>query len=177
MNINIRSEKKADQQEIYEVVKRAFETAEHADEDEHNLVNRLRNSESFIPELSIVATIDEKIIAHVLFTKAIIKNNEQEFATLALAPVSVVPEFQRKGVGSKIMTESLQKAKQLGYESVIVLGSNEYYPKFGFTEAAHFDIKAPFEVPSEFFMALELVGNSLEKVNGTVIYAPEFFEK
>lgn len=85
--------------------------------------------------------------------------------------------IKKKGIGSKLINEGLDIAKELGYKSVIVLGSENYYPKFGFEEALNFGIKAPFEVPSSNFMAIELEENALKDVSGKVVYAKEFFEK
>lgn len=69
MNIIIRQEKAQDINEVYHVVQKSFENAEHSDHDEHNLVNRLRSSTKFIPELSLVAEYENKIVGHILLQK------------------------------------------------------------------------------------------------------------
>lgn len=94
---------------------------------------------------------------------------------MALAPVSVLPQHQNKSIGSKLIIESLKIAKKLGFKSVIVLVYDRYYPRFGFKPADLWDIKAPFDVPKEFFMALELESGSLADVSGVVVYPKEFF--
>lgn len=91
----IRKEEPRDYETIYYVVKDAFHSAEHADGNEQDLVNALRKGEAFIPELSLVAEIDGKIVGHIMFTKATVGEN----TVLALAPLSVLPEYQRKGIG------------------------------------------------------------------------------
>ena len=101
-------------------------------------------------------------MGHILLSK--IKISEAE--SLALAPVSVLPEYQNIGVGGLLITEALKDAKELGYNSVVVLGHPEYYPKFGFKKASLWGIKAPFDVPDEAFMAIELSGNALSEVSG-----------
>ena len=111
-----------------------------------------------------------------MFTKLIIKNGEKENLSLALAPLSVLPQYQNKGIGSKLIIESLKIAENLAFKSVIVLGHDKYYPRFGFKPASIWGIKAPFEVPDESFMALELMDGSLDGITGTVVYAKEFFE-
>ena len=88
----IRKENKNDYNEVYNVIKKAFETAEHSDENEQDLVVRLRKSKAFIPELSLVAVEENKIVGYILFTKIKIKDNIE----LALAPLAVLPEYQRK---------------------------------------------------------------------------------
>lgn len=93
--IEIRQETKEDYEEVYNVVKIAFETAEHSDGNEQDLVVSLRNSSSFIPELSLVAIQDNKIVGYILFTKIKIGQHEE----LALAPLAILPEYQKQGIG------------------------------------------------------------------------------
>lgn len=167
--LEIRQESKNDYNEVYNVVKIAFETAEHSDGNEHDLVKALRNSNNFIPELSLVAIKDNKIVGHILFTK--IKIGEYE--EIALAPLAVLPQYQRKGIGRKLIEEGHKIAKELGYHYSIVLGSENYYPKFSYFPAIQYGIKSPFEVPNENFMAIKLNDTDV-KIEGTVEYAKEF---
>lgn len=174
MNLTIHKEEIKDYNEVERIVEEAFKNAEHTDHSEHILVNRLRKSKEFIPELSLVAKNNDKIIGHIMLTKINIKNENTQTESLALAPVSVLPEYQNKGIGNKLINESLQIAKDLGFKSVIVLGHDKYYPKFGFERASKYRISAPFEVPDSSFMALELVENALDNVNGVVVYSDAF---
>lgn len=167
--VEIRQENKNDYEEIYNVVKTAFETAEHSDGNEQDLVVALRNSDSFIPELSLVAKKDNKIVGHILFTKVKIGNHEE----LVLAPLAVLPEYQKQRIGSKLIQQGHKIAKELGYHYSIVLGSETYYPKFGYVPAIQYGIKAPFEVSNENFMAIKLNDIDIE-IKGTVQYAKEF---
>ncbi|ERN51133.1 GNAT family N-acetyltransferase [Alkalihalophilus marmarensis] len=178
MNLKIRQEQIEDYELTESVVKAAFADAEHSDKKEHELVNRIRKSNEFIPRLSLVATDtnSNKILGHILLSKIKISNNNQMAESLALAPVSVLPEYQNKGIGGLLINVALKEAKELGYKSVVVLGHPEYYPKFGFKIASLWGIKAPFEVPDEAFMALELSENALNKVSGVVEYPSVFFE-
>ena len=145
----IRQENKNDYEEVYNVIKTAFETAEHSDGNEQDLVVALRKSDNFIPELSLVAVMDNKIVGYILFTK--IKIGKQE--ELALAPIGVLPEYQKQGIGRTLIQEGNKKAKELGYHYSVVLGSDKYYPKFGYVSAKEYGIVAPFDVPDENFMA------------------------
>lgn len=167
--VEIRQENKNDYEEIYNVVKTAFETAEQSDGNEQDLVVALRNSDSFIPELSLVAIKDNKIVGHILFTKIKIGNHEE----LALAPLAVLPEYQKQGIGSKLIQQGHKIAKELGYHYSIVLGSETYYPKFGYVPAIQYGIKAPFEVSNENFMAIKLNDTDVE-IKGIVQYAKGF---
>lgn len=169
MKVTIREEILADYKNITLINDLAFKQT-----DESTLITKLRKSNSFIPQLSLVAEIDNKIIGYILFTKIQIigiKTHE----SLALAPMAVLPDFQNKGFGSTLVKAGLIKAKDLNYNSVIVLGHKNYYPKFGFQKASNWQIKCPFEVPDEAFMALELCNNGLKNVSGVVQYSKAFY--
>lgn len=165
----IRKEKIQDYESVYSLVKEAFSSAEHADGKEQDLVNALRKGEAFIPELSLVAEIDGKIVGHIIFSKAKISDTE----VLALAPLSVLPEYQRKGIGTALIKEGHRIANELGYGYSIVLGSEQYYPKIGYLPADTFDVKPPFDVPRENFMICKINENA-PAVHGIVKYAKEF---
>lgn len=167
--MNIRKEQPADHAEIYSVVKKAFDSAEYKDGTEQDLVNALRKGSAYIPELSLVAEENRKIIGYIMFTKATIGETE----ILALAPLAVLPEYQRKGVGTALIREGHRFGKLLGYGYSVVLGSERFYPRAGYLPADAFGITAPFEVPRENYMACRLDERAAE-VRGVVRYAEEF---
>ena len=167
--LEIRQENPNDYEEVYNVIKTAFETAEESDGNEQDLVVDLRKSNNFIPELSLVAVKDKKIVGYILFTKIKIGDNVE----LALAPLGILPEYQRQGIGGELIKEGHRIAKSLGYHYSVVLGSDKYYPKFGYEKASNYGIKAPFEVLDKNFMAIRL-NDSNEEIKGTVKYAKEF---
>lgn len=167
--LEIRQENKNDYEEVYNVIKTAFETAEHSDGNEQDLVVALRDSNSFIPELSLVAVQNNKIVGYILFTKIEIGEDEE----LALAPLGILPEHQRQGIGKELIEEGHKIAEKLGYHYSIVLGSEKYYPKFGYIPASQYGIIAPFEVPNENFMAIKL-NDTNKEITGVVKYAKEF---
>ncbi|PED06194.1 GNAT family N-acetyltransferase [Bacillus pseudomycoides] len=175
MNIKIRQELEKDYNGAEEVVKQAFLNEAFSDRKEHELVNRIRKCDAFIPELSLVA-VDKEVVGHVLLSKVKIVDGDTSVESLALAPVSVAPDYQKKGIGSLLISNVLRKAKELGYHSVIVLGHKDYYPKFGFKPASIWNICAPFEVPDEVFMAMELTENALQNLQGIVQYSEAFSE-
>jgi putative acetyltransferase len=88
--------------------------------------------------------------------------------------MAVSPGFQNKGIGGQLINKGLDNARELGYRSVIVVGHENYYPKFGFVPAQKWNIKAPFDVPANVFMGIELVEDGLKNVEGTVVYPKEF---
>ncbi|TAE84227.1 MAG: N-acetyltransferase [Bacteroidetes bacterium] len=167
----LRQESKQDIEEVFELIYSAF-----GQEDEAKLVNALRNNQTaFIPELSLVAVHHKTIVGHILFTKInIISNNGNVNESLALAPLSVRPMFQKKGIGGQLIKKGLEVAKELGYKSVIVLGHQQYYPKFGFQPAHKWHINAPFKVSANSFMAMELIPDGLKDLSGMVVYPQEF---
>ena len=176
MNISVRQEESSDFEEVFKIIKEAFKNEPFSDFTEHFLVERLRKSKDFVPELSIVAILENEIIGHILLTKVKINNIEESFHSLALAPVSVKPSFQNKGVGGQLILQAHAKAIELGYKSIILLGHEDYYPRFGYQKSSVFGIKLPYDVPDENCMAVELVENGLAGVNGLVEYPKEFNE-
>lgn len=173
----IRQEENRDFKSVFQLIEKAFENEKLSDHKEQFLVERLRKSEAFIPELSIIAEIEGEIVGHILVTKLKIKNATGEFESLALAPVSVLPEFQGKQIGSKLIIESHRKARELGYKSIVLLGHEKYYPRFGYKQADKYGIELPFEVPKENCMVIELVDDGLKGINGVVEYPKEFNEQ
>lgn len=167
---NVRVEQEKDILAIKEVNDLAFGQGNEA-----RLIEAIRNSEFFVPDLSLVAETDKhEIIGHILFSVITIETENGSVRSLALAPLAVTPKYQNQGVGSSLVREGLRRSKELGFTSVIVLGHAEYYPKFGFTAASDKGIKSPFEVPDEAFMIYELRPGALNHVQGTVNY-PESF--
>jgi putative acetyltransferase len=170
MNLIIRQENKDDLQDIYETNTLAF-----GQENEAKLVDLLRGSSTFVPALSLVAILDNKIVGYILFTKIkIVTDKQNEFDSLALAPLAVKPGVQRKGIGGLLIRTGLDKAGELNFKSVIVLGNKHYYPKFGFVPANKWNIKSPFNVSPESFMAIELIEDGLKNISGIVKYPKEF---
>lgn len=176
MAIILRQESSNDFEDVFGVIESAFKNEQYSDNKEQFLVEKLRSSEAFIPELSIVAEDNGEIIGHILLTIIKIKNDEKAFESLALAPVSVKPVYQKRGIGGQLIKEAHRIAKAMGYKSVVLLGHETYYPKFGYELASKYDIKIPFDAPDENCMVIELIEDGLKGVNGTVEYAREFYE-
>jgi len=176
MEIVIRQEEPADYPAVFDLIEAAFQPEPMSDHQEQFLVERLRRSSAFVSELSLVAEHDGVIVGHILLTKITIQNEDESFDSLALAPVSVLPLYQRKGVGGKLIREAHQRAKSLGFRSIVLLGHQDYYPRFGYEPASKYGIKLPFDVPEENCMVVELTPGGLNGVKGVVKYANEFFE-
>jgi predicted N-acetyltransferase YhbS len=175
MDLTIRQEAEKDYKAVFNLIEEAFRDAEYSDHREHFLVEKLRQSDSFVPDLSLVALLGNKLVGYILLSRIHIENKKNLFPSLALAPVCVLPEFQGRGIGGILIEFAHNRAKELGYSSVVLLGHAGYYPRFGYKRAEHFGIRLPFEVPSENCMAFELVKGALNDVNGLVKYDPAFY--
>lgn len=167
-SIEIRQERESDFAEIRTLIKTAFMSAQHSDGDEHYLVDRIRKTDEYIPELTLIATHEGKAVGHIMLSKIWIGNT----VALALAPLSVLPEFQNIGIGKSLIKEAHCKALKYGYKCYVVLGSPEYYSKSGYIEASKFDIHAPFDVPDKYYMVFPFVETGIPA--GLVRYSNAF---
>ena len=165
MNVSIRLEEPRDAHDVRQVNEEAFGTPLEAE-----LVEALRGSPNSI---SLVATLDEQVIGHILFT-AITIEPPVDRRVAGLAPMAVRPPFQRRGVGGKLVRAGLEECRQRGYAAVVVLGHPTYYPRFGFVPAQTHGLRCEFAVPPEAFMALELQAGTFKEGGGLVRYRPEF---
>ena len=176
MKIKIRQERAEDHKLVFSVIQKAFEKEEISDHQEHYLVERLRESEAFIPELSLVAEKEDQIVGHIILSKIKIVSNNETFQSLALAPVSVHPNHQGEGIGSSLIEQAHLTASRMGFQSVALLGHPEYYPRFGYEMAHLHGVSFPFDAPKEACMIKELKPGTLKKINGMISYPPAFFQ-
>ena len=144
-NLKIRTEQSKDYLKIAQVNKLAF-----GQENEATLIEKIRNSDRFIPELSLVAEFDHKIVGHIMFSYIDLVR-EETIKVLALAPVAILPEYQNRGIGSLLIKTGLEIAKTIYAPMVIVLGEPKFYARFGFEPAIDYGIQSPFDVPDEYF--------------------------
>lgn len=167
--LRIRQETPEDFAQVHALVRAAFAVAEHSDGTEQDLVAALRRSGAFIPALSLVAAVDGRPAGHILFTRA----HVGRFPVLALAPLAVLPEYRRQGVGSALVREGHRIGRSLGYHHVLVLGDERYYRRFGYESARRLGIGAPPGLPAACFLAARLVEDA-RPVRGMAVYAEEF---
>jgi putative acetyltransferase len=138
--------------------------------DEADLVDRLRTEDAIL--LSLVAELDNRIVAHILFVRMWIETASDSISAVALAPMSVLPEYQRQGIGGRLIRHGLDLLRRQGERIVIVLGHQDYYPRFGFSTEKARSLKSSF--PPEAFMAIELSPGALDRVHGKVRYPAAF---
>jgi putative acetyltransferase len=142
---------------------------------EADLVARLRGS---CPGLvSLVAVSADQIVGHILFSPAVIEGEGRSLNGMGLAPVAVLPAFQRQGIGKALIGAGIDRMRASGEPFVIVLGHPGYYPTFGFVPASRFGIRCEYDgVPNEAFMILVLKDVALAGISGVARYRPEFAE-
>lgn len=162
--ITVRAEQAADRPAVHAVNEAAFDTPAEAD-----LIDALRGTTAWLPELSLVAEQDGEIVGHLLLSLVDVDGTP----TLSLAPMAVRPDRQRAGIGTALVTAALERARTTSYPHVVVLGHPAYYPRFGFAPARAQGIETPYDVPDAAWMALPLPGPR-DAVRGTVRYPPAF---
>ena len=177
MNIRIRREGSTDLPAICKLVEAAFAEMPESDHREHYLVDKLHNSDTYIPKLSLVAKTDkDEIVGYILLTKVEIVSESGVQTSLAVAPLAVLPEYRNKGIGGMLLKEAHKRAASLGYGTAVLLGHKDYYPRFGYREAIKHGIEFPFDVPSEYCQVIELIPDALKSTKGVVRYPIAFFE-
>ena len=162
----IRPEQLDDATAIGDVLRSAFPTDQEA-----QLVDRLRRHHRLL--ISLVAEVDGVITGHIAFSAVKIAASTKNSAGVGLAPLSVRPELQRRGIGAQLVREGLAACEHAGVGFVVVLGAPEYYQRFGFRNASLFRLENEYGA-GDAFMALELKNGSITA--GLVRYAPEFSE-
>jgi putative acetyltransferase len=166
--VRIRAETPADVDAIRAVNRAAFGTLVEAD-----LVDALRLEAS--PIISLVADDGGVVIGHVMFSPVSVDASASDASTLmGLAPVAVLPERQRGGIGGALIREGLAACRLRGVAAVVLVGMPEYYPRFGFVPASRFGLTCEYDVPDDVFMALELEAGALAGRRGLVRYHPAF---
>ena len=165
--IRIRKEDAGDRQGVRLVNVSAFDGAAEA-----GLVDALRSDGAIT--VSQVAEADGQIVGHILFSPVSIAGADESVKIFGLAPMAVLPSYQRRGIGSLLVKDGLEDCRRAGVQAVVVLGHPDYYPRFGFRRASTFGLRCEFEAPDEAFMALELTPNVLSGNGGEIRYHPAF---
>jgi putative acetyltransferase len=166
----IRLENSEDINDIHVLNELAFGQPQEA-----NIVDKLRNNCEGL--LSLVAIENEKIVGHILFSPAVIEGQHGIIKGMGLAPMAVLPEMQRQGIGTQLVKTGIENLKKTQCPFIVVLGHPEYYPRFGFERASLYGIKCQWEgIPDEVFMILWLDKSATPPVSGLAKYREEFNE-
>ena len=167
--IVIRREKSEDIPVINNLNRQAF-----GQKSEAKIIDKLRSRGVLL--ISLVALQDSKVVGHIAFSPVTVESERSNWEAMALGPMAVLPKFQRKGIGSKLVYTGLDECKRLGHRIVVLVGHPEYYPRFGFIPAKAKGIDCEFEVPNEAWMINELKASALVGRQGKVIFQNEFKE-
>lgn len=180
MDISIRLEEKRDYHRVEEITRLAFSYPERIERGgincpfEHWMVHELRKRDG-IPELSLVAEVDGILVGHIICSNAVIKTQKEEIPVLNFGPLSVLPDFQRKGIGKALVISMINRAREMGYGAILFFGRPEYYPQFGFKEASEFGITdcEGYNYPA--FMGMELISGYLSQAYGGTFYESDIY--
>lgn len=180
MDISIRLEEKRDYHRVEEITRLAFSYPERIERGgincpfEHWMVHELRKRDG-IPELSLVAEVDGILVGHIICSNAVIKTQKEEIPVLNFGPLSVLPDFQRKGIGKTLVISMINRAREMGYGAILFFGRPEYYPQFGFKEASEFGITdcEGYNYPA--FMGMELISGYLSQAYGGTFYESDIY--
>lgn len=164
--MKIRTSRETDHAAIHDFVENAFKTARVADGDEQDFVENLRKSDNFVPELELVGEVDGETVGHILLTRTEIATDSGPVVSLLLGPVATREDMRNRGLGSQLILAGLERAKSMGYESVVLVGDPGYYSRFGFVSMESLNIHNTNGIPAKFTQACELREGALQGLHG-----------
>ncbi len=142
-------------------------------EAEAQLIGELRKSPVFIPDLSLVAELNGRIVGHVVLSRIKLVSDQGDSEILALGPMSVVPSQSHRGIGSELIDAAVARAKPLCYKAIVVAGHPDYYRRFGFKPATDWGVSCNLPIPDDALTAMELVDGALS--GGGKVEYPDLF--
>jgi predicted N-acetyltransferase YhbS len=173
--LKIRREEKSDFRTVEELTREAFWNHHVPGCDEHYFAHILRTAPDFIPALDFVAVLDDKIVGNIMYTKSAIKEKSgDEFSTITFGPISVLPEFQKQGIGAALIHHSFDEARKLGHKAVIIYGFPAYYSRFGFEPCIKYQITNIEGKSPKAMQVCELEKGCLKHVSGIFLESPIF---
>jgi predicted N-acetyltransferase YhbS len=182
LDIVVRIEETKDYRKVEEITREAFSYSGRIERGgigspyEHWMVHELRKSDG-IKELSLVAKVDDQLVGHIICSNARIETPDgRSIYVLDFGPISVLPQYQRQGVGKALMHLMIDKATSMGYGAIMFFGRPEYYPQFGFVEAAEYGVTDSFGGNFPAFLAMELTKGYLANVRGGKYYQSDIYD-
>lgn len=167
MDITIRPEQRDDHRAVEELTREAFWNLFVPGCSEHLVVHKLRDCPAFIPELDLVALKDDQIVGNIMYCHSTIKDDRgNTHDVLTFGPVSVLPAYQKQGIGGTLIRHSLKAATDMGYNAVLIYGNPAYYHRFGFQSAKQYNIGTWEGKYMKALMALELHEGALRHISG-----------
>ncbi len=144
-------------------------------EEEARLVSAIRRSGDFVPDLSLVAELNGRIVGHLLLSKVKLQRGGESRVVLALGPMSVVPSQSHRGIGSELIQAAVRRARDMRYPAIVVAGQPDYYQRFDFKPASTWGLATNLRLPEDALTAMELVPGALNG-GGKVVYPDVFAE-
>jgi len=175
MKITLRLETEKDHKIVENLTREAFWNNHVPGCDEHLLIHNLRKSKTFINQLDYVALYNNEIVGNIVYMKAQIISNDVEHSVLTFGPISVLPEYQNKGIGSKLISHTIQQSKEMGYKAIIIYGDLDYYRRFGFKISKEYNITNKEKKFPAALLVLELYPNALMGIEG-IFFEGEDYE-
>lgn len=173
MNIHLRLEQFSDYRETENVVREAFWNHFSPGCDEHYLLHIMRDSPAFVPELNVVAVVDDKIVGNIVYAKSIIRaDNGNEYEVLSLGPIAVLPEYQSKGIGGRMIEYTRQLAREMGFRAILLCGDPDYYLRQGFVPAETLGIRTGDNMYATALHVCELCEGALADAKGRYFEDP-----
>lgn len=175
MNMTIRREESKDYRTVESLTRQAFWNLYVPGCVEHYLVHLLRKHRDFIPELDFVLELDGEIIANVMYARATLTDeNGAKKEILTFGPLSVLPPFQRKGYGKKLLEHSFQRAAELGFDTIVIFGNPENYISRGFKSCKKYKVSTGEQVYPTAMLVKELVPGALAGKSWTYQGSPAY---
>ncbi|WP_086347498.1 GNAT family N-acetyltransferase [Candidatus Enterococcus clewellii] len=176
MSINIRLEEEKDHRIVEEVTREAFWNLYLPGAEEHFVAHNIRTSPDFIPELTFVIELDDKIIGSIMYTRAkVIDTSGGELPVISFGPVSILPEYHRQGYGRLLIEHSINEAKRLGFNAIIIGGYPYHYHPYGFIGTKKYGLSMPDGKFYTGIMALPLYEGALDGINGSIHFSESMY--
>jgi predicted N-acetyltransferase YhbS len=166
MEIKLRLEEEKEYRLVEELTREAFWNVFFPGCCEHLVIHNLRKADEFIKELDFVAIHNNKIVGNIVYVEAKIKDDDKEYTVLTFGPLSVLPEYQNKGIGGKLINHTIKLSKEMEYKAIIIYGDPEYYKRFGFKKSKEYNITNKDNKYPAALLVLELYPNALNGING-----------
>ncbi|MBN2657130.1 MAG: N-acetyltransferase [Spirochaetales bacterium] len=172
MKISIRNEKSEDFRKVEEKAREAFWNLYFPGCNEHVAIHKLRKSDDFIPELTYVLELDGEIAGAIFYsTSRIVAADGSEYPMVSFGPVFIDPEYQRQGLGLKLINHSIEDARKMGHRAIIIIGYPYHYEPYGFKGGKIFGISMPDGKFYKGLLVLPLYKGALDGIRGYVVFS------
>ncbi|MGI8314333.1 GNAT family N-acetyltransferase [Halobacillus mangrovi] len=172
MKINIRNESPQDYKVVEEIAREAFWNLYFPGCHEHFVIHKMREHEDFIKELSFVIEVEDNVVGGIYYTHSkVVSEDNKEYKTVSFGPVFISPEYHRKGLGRKLITHSIQVAKEKEYRAIITLGYPYHYEPYGFIGGKKYNISMPDKKFYKGLLVLPLYEGALDDMSGYVSFS------